>query len=119
MKKVNIAEKLGLFSELWTPKVLAQVNGVQVRLAKLHGEFPWHEHPHEDELFLVLDGCLRLEFRDGDLLLEAGELAVVPRGVEHRPSADEETHVLLVEPASTVNTGSMRNERTLEVLEWI
>lgn len=119
MKKVNLAEKFELFTELWTPKVVGQVNDMQVRVAKLHGEFPWHTHEHEDELFLVVKGRLRLEFRDRQVLLEPGEFLIVPRGVEHRPIADEEAHVVLIEPASTLNTGNVRNERTVEELEWI
>lgn len=119
MKKVNLREKLGLFAEHWSPKVVGQVNEVQVKVAKLAGEFPWHVHDEEDELFLVVKGRLRLEFRDRVIVLDEGELVVVPRGTEHRPVADEEVHVVLVEPATTLNTGNARNEHTVDAPEWI
>ena len=114
MQKVNLAEKLGLFSEQWSPKVVATVNDTAVKLVKFQGEFVWHHHDAEDELFLVLAGRLTMQFRDREVVLEPGELIVVPRGVEHRPVATEEAHVLLVEPATTLNTGNVRNERTVE-----
>lgn len=114
MEKVNLAEKLSLFDELWSPKVVAELNGQQVRLVKVKGEFVWHHHDDEDELFLVLRGRLKMELRDRDAWLEEGELLVVPRGVEHRPVAEEEVHLLLFEPATTLNTGNVRNERTVE-----
>jgi len=117
MEKVNIAQKLSLFQEHYTPKLVAELNGQAVKLAKLQGPFIWHHHDDEDELFLVIKGRLRMELRDGDIILEEGEMLVVPRGVEHRPSAEEETHVLLFEPATTLNTGNLRNERTVEQLE--
>lgn len=119
MHKVNLREKFDRFDELWSPKLVGQVNDVQVKVAKLHGDFPWHVHEGEDELFLVVKGRLRLQFRHGEVMLEEGEFLIVPRGVEHRPVADAEAHVLLVEPASTLNTGNVRNERTVEDLEWI
>ncbi|HEX8071839.1 MAG TPA: cupin domain-containing protein [Pyrinomonadaceae bacterium] len=105
MEKVNLKEKLALFSEHWRPKIVGELNGQQVRLAKLKGAFVWHKHDAEDELFLVLAGRLRLEFRDRAVWLDVGEFLIVPRGVEHRPVADEEASVLLFEPASVVNTG--------------
>ncbi len=114
MQKVNLAEKLGLFSDPWSPRIVATVNDTAVKLVKLQGEFVWHQHEAEDELFLVLYGRLTMQFRDGDEVLEPGELIVVPRGVEHRPVAPEEVHVLLVEPATTLNTGNVRNDRTVE-----
>ncbi len=114
MDKINLARKLALFSEHWSPKVVADVNDCQVKLAKLQGEFVWHRHEQEDELFLVLAGRLRLEFRDRQVWLEPGELIVVPRGVEHRPVAEQEAHVLLVEPRTTLNTGDVREARTVE-----
>lgn len=119
MLKVNLSEKFRQFSELWTPKVVGRVNDTHVKLAKLHGEFTWHAHENEDELFLVVKGRLRLQFRDRETVLEEGEFLIVPRGVEHRPVADEEAHVLLVEPATTVNTGNVVNERTVRRLDWI
>jgi mannose-6-phosphate isomerase-like protein (cupin superfamily) len=115
--KVNLAEKFSRFSAHWAPKVVGELNGQQVRLAKLLGPFVWHHHEHEDELFLVVKGRLRVEFRERTVELEEGELLIVPRGVEHRPVAEEEVHVLLFEPASTLNTGNTREERTAEHLE--
>lgn len=118
MEKVNIEEKPSLFDEHWKPKVVGEVNGQHVKLVKLSGEFVWHHHDDEDEMFMVIEGELRMEFRDRDVLVEPGEFIVVPRGVEHRPVADEETHVMLFEPASTVNTGNVESERTVEA-EWV
>jgi len=115
--KVDLAAKLALFSEHWSPKIVAELNGQQVKLVKLRGEFVWHQHEQEDELFLVLEGRLRMQFRDREVVLGPGELIVVPRGVEHRPCADEEVHVLLFEPASTLNTGDVVNERTVRELD--
>ncbi|RPJ83692.1 MAG: cupin domain-containing protein [Acidobacteria bacterium] len=117
--RVNLKEKLSLFSEHWSPKIVAELNGQHVKLVKLLGEFVWHSHEREDELFLVLAGRLRLEFRDGEVALEEGEMVVVPAGVEHRPVADEEVSVLLFEPASTLNTGNVENERTHRELDRI
>ena len=114
MEKINLVEKLGLIREHWSPKIVAELNGQEVKLVKLRGAFEWHHHDHEDELFLVVRGTLRMEMRDRTVILEEGELFVVPRGVEHRPVADGEAHVLLFEPAGTVNTGNLRNERTVE-----
>ncbi|MCZ6558082.1 MAG: cupin domain-containing protein [SAR324 cluster bacterium] len=118
MEKVNLAEKFSRFEEHWRPKIVGEVNDVHVKLVKLQGEFMWHQHEREDELFLVIKGRLQIKLRDGDLWLEPGELAVIPRGVEHCPVADEEAHVLLLEPKSTVNTGNLANERT-SAAEWI
>lgn len=119
MEKVNLAVKLSRFDETWSPRIVAELNGQHVKLAKLSGEFVWHRHDHEDELFLVLKGRLTLCFRDRDVVLEPGELIVVPRGVEHLPVASEDTHVLLFEPAGTLNTGNVRDERTVERPERI
>jgi mannose-6-phosphate isomerase-like protein (cupin superfamily) len=119
MDKVNLAEKLGRFTEQWSPKIVAELNGQQVKLVKFLGEFVWHKHDTEDELFLVVKGRFRMEFRDRHVWIEEGELIVVPRGVEHRPVAETEAHVLLFEPATTLNTGDQRNERTLDHLERI
>jgi mannose-6-phosphate isomerase-like protein (cupin superfamily) len=118
-RKVNLAAKLALFEEHWSPRVVAELNGQQVKLVKLRGEFVWHHHEDEDELFLVLSGHLRMDFRDRHELLGPGDLIVVPRGVEHRPCADEEVAVLLFEPASTRNTGNVVNERTVDNLERV
>ncbi|MCP3102529.1 cupin domain-containing protein [Myxococcus sp. K15C18031901] len=112
--KVNLAQKLALFSEHWSPRVVGELNGQHVRLAKLLGPFTWHHHEAEDELFLVLHGRLRMELRERVVDVEPGEFIIIPRGVEHRPVADEEVHVLLFEPASTLNTGNVREERTVE-----
>ncbi len=117
MEPINLAAKLSLFSDHWSPKVVAELNGQQVKVVKFMGEFLWHRHEREDELFLVLGGRLRMEFRDRTVWLEPGELIVVPRGVEHRPCADEEVHVLLFEPITTLNTGNVVNERTVRELE--
>jgi mannose-6-phosphate isomerase-like protein (cupin superfamily) len=110
LDKVNLAEAFATFHEHWSPRIAGELNGQHVRLVKLLGEFVWHHHDHEDEMFLVVKGRLRLEFRDRDVWLAEGEFLVVPRGVEHRPVADEEAHVLLFEPASTRNTGNVLDE---------
>lgn len=117
LDKVSLAEKFALFSEPWSPKVVAELNGQLVKLVKLRGAFVWHHHEHEDEMFLVHRGRFRMEFRDRVVELAAGDFLVVPRGVEHRPVADEEAEVVLFEPATVLNTGNVRNERTVETLE--
>jgi mannose-6-phosphate isomerase-like protein (cupin superfamily) len=113
MEKVNLTEKLALFHEHWSPKIVGELNGQHVKLVKFVGEFVWHKHDHEDELFLVVKGRFRMDFRDREVQLEEGEFLIVPRGVEHRPVAEEEVHVLLFEPATTLNTGDVRDERTV------
>jgi mannose-6-phosphate isomerase-like protein (cupin superfamily) len=115
---VNLAEKLSIITDYWSPKIVASVNGVHVKLVKLKGEFVWHAHEAEDELFLVVEGTLRMQFRDREVTLGRGECLLVPHGTEHRPVADDEAHVLLVEPATTVNTGSAGGERTREA-DWL
>jgi mannose-6-phosphate isomerase-like protein (cupin superfamily) len=116
--KINLAAQLARFEDHWNPRVIADLNGQQVKLVKLSGEFVWHHHDEEDELFLILNGRLRMEFRDRTVELGEGELIVVPRGVEHRPvAADGEVSLMLFEPASTLNTGNVQNERTVAVLE--
>jgi mannose-6-phosphate isomerase-like protein (cupin superfamily) len=117
MQKINLAEKLASFSDHWTPKIVGELNGQHVKLAKFAGEFVWHHHEHEDELFLVVQGRFRMELRDRTIELEPGEMLIVPRGVEHRPVADEEVAVLLFEPAGTLNTGNVRGARTVDHLE--
>ena len=117
MHKVTLSEAFARFSEHWQPKIVGELNGQQVKVAKFQGPFIWHSHEHEDELFLVVRGRFRMELRGRAIDLEAGELLVVPRGVEHRPVADEEVEVLLFEPAGTLNTGNVRTERTVEQLE--
>ena len=119
MEKVNVAEKFKQIREYWKPYIAAELNGQHVKLVKLKREFVWHHHENEDEMFLVMKGRFRLELQDRHVWLEEGEFIVVPRGVKHRPVAEEEAHVLLFEPASTVNTGNVRDERTLERLERI
>jgi mannose-6-phosphate isomerase-like protein (cupin superfamily) len=117
---VDLGEKLASFSDTWSPRIVAELNGQQVKLAKLDGEFVWHRHEAEDELFLVVAGRLRMRFRGGEAVLGPGQMIVVPRGVEHLPVAEDgECHVLLFEPASTLNTGDVRDERTVERLERI
>jgi mannose-6-phosphate isomerase-like protein (cupin superfamily) len=118
MEKVNLTQKLALFSERWSPKIVGEVNDVHVKLAKLQGEFVWHSHDAEDELFLVLRGRLRILFRDREVVLEPNEFIVVPRGTEHCPVAEEEVHVLLLEPKSTLNTGDAGGDRT-QAAEWV
>jgi len=110
--KVNLAEKLAAFTEHWSPRTVAELNDYDIRLVKLEGPFVWHAHPETDELFLVLSGQLRIELRDGAVELGPGELYVVPKGVEHRPVAEREVHVMLVEPSATVNTGNAGGART-------
>ncbi len=119
VEKISLREKLSKFDDLWSPKIIADLNGQQVKLAKLSGEFTWHFHETEDELFLVLGGTLRILFRDGELSLNEGELCVIPRGVEHKPVASAEVQVMLFEPASTLNTGNVRDRRTHDRLERI
>ncbi len=119
MDVVDLSERLSRFSSHWDPKIVAELNGQHVKLAKLLGPFVWHRHETEDELFLVLRGTLTMEFRDRTLTLREGQLVVVPRGVEHRPVAEEEVHVLLFEPASTLNTGDAGGPMTVPSPERI
>lgn len=116
---MNLADKLGRFSELWSPRVVAEVNDYQVKLVKIEGEFVWHAHEVTDEAFLVLAGSMRIEFRDGISHLSEGELCVVPKGTEHRPCADEECHVLLIEPRGVVNTGDTGSELRAANDVWV
>jgi mannose-6-phosphate isomerase-like protein (cupin superfamily) len=118
MEKVNLAEKLALIHEYYKPKIVAELNDSYVKLAKLKGEFLWHRHETEDELFLVLEGTLLVKFRDGEVSVKPGELIVIPRGVEHFPVAAEEVRLIWLSPKSTVNTGNIQSERTA-ALEWI
>lgn len=117
MEKVNITEKLKLFNDHWNPRIIGELNGQHVKAVKLKGEFVWHHHDHEDELFLVVKGVLKMEFRDKIEIINPGEFIIVPHGVEHKPVADEEVEILLFEPASTLNTGNIKNERTRANLE--
>lgn len=119
MEKVSVHEKLKLFDDRWHPRIIAGLNGQHVKVAKLEGTFVWHRHDDEDEMFFVLKGRMHIEFRDGRVVLEEGDLCVVPRGVEHRPAADSECHVLLFEPAGTLNTGNVKDDLTVEAPERI
>jgi mannose-6-phosphate isomerase-like protein (cupin superfamily) len=113
IERVNLREKLSLFDTHWDPKIVGELNGQHVKLVKFQGEFVWHHHEHEDEMFLVVKGRFTMEFRDGQVPLDEGEFLIVPRGVEHRPVARDEVHVLLFEPATTLNTGNVVSERTI------
>src|SRR5437879_2255468 len=119
MDKVNLAEKFGLINEYWSPKIAGEVNYFYVKLVNVKGEFVWHQHETEDELFLVVKGNLLIRLRDLDVLLRQGEFFVVPKGVEHLPVAEEEAHILLLEPKTVLNTGNVQNERTKAQLEWV
>jgi mannose-6-phosphate isomerase-like protein (cupin superfamily) len=119
MDKTNLSHKFSLFQDFWSPKVVGEINESLVKLAKLKGEFVWHHHENEDEMFLVVKGSLLMRFRDRDVRLEEGEFIIVPRGVEHLPIAEEEAHVLLLEPKTTLNTGNLTNERTVAELEQV
>ena len=119
MEKVNLNEKFGLFEEHWSPKIAGEVNDTYVKLVKFKGEFVWHHHDVEDEMFLVVKGNLLIKFRDRDMHLKEGEFVIIPHGVEHMPVAEDEVHVILLEPKSTLNTGNVKNDRTLEELQRI
>jgi len=119
MEKINLAEKLASFSSHWKPKIVGELNDQHVKLVKFQGPFVWHHHEAEDEMFLVVKGTLDMEFRERTVSVGEGEFIIVPRGVEHRPVAEEEAHVLLFEPASTLNTGNVQNERTVKEPERI
>jgi len=118
MQTINISQKFGLFNEYWKPRIVGELNDSHVKLAKLKGEFVWHQHKNEDEMFLVVKGKLLIKLRDRDLWLNEGEFVIIPKGVEHCPVAEEEVQVLLLEPKSTLNMGDQQNERTVEA-QWI
>ena len=117
MEKVNLNQKLSLFSENWNPKIVGELNGQHVKLAKLKGEFVWHKHEHEDELFFVAKGILKMELWDKTITINENEFLIVPKGVEHKPVADEEVHIMLFEPATTLNTGDAGGNLTKHILE--
>jgi len=119
LQKVNIVEKLGLFQEHWSPKIVGEVENCQVKLVKFQGEFVWHSHADEDEMFLVVAGSFVMKLRDGDIPLSAGEFLIVPKGTEHMPVAEEEVHVLLFEPSTTLNTGNAVSDKSVAELERI
>lgn len=123
MNKIKLSDKLALFDDYWNPRVVSELNGQLIKLVKFKGPFTWHHHENEDELFMTIKGRFRMEFREGDqeraVWIDEGELIVVPRGIEHRPVADEEAEVMLFEPASTLNTGNVKNQLTRPKLEQI
>ncbi len=119
MDKINLLEKFSLFSEHWSPKIIGELNGQQVKLGKFQGEFVWHKHENEDEAFFVMKGSFNMELRDKTIVLNEGDMLVVPKGVEHRPVAENEVWVMMFEPATTLNTGNVINEKTKTVLEKI
>lgn len=119
MDPINLSKKFSLFSEHWSPRIIGELNDSYVKLAKVKGEFDWHHHDQEDELFLVVKGRLLMKFRDKDVEVNEGEIIIVPRGVDHKPVAPAETQILLLEPKTTLNTGNIENERTRKNLEWI
>jgi len=119
MEKVNILQKLSLFSDYWNPRIVGELNGQQVKLAKFQGEFVWHKHDNEDELFYVIKGNFRMEFRDKTIQLNENDFLIVPKGVEHRPVADEEVSIMLFEPSTTLNTGDAESDLTRKNLDHI
>ena len=116
---INFEDKFDLFTEQWSPKIIAQMNDYHFKIAKIQGEFIWHSHPETDEVFIVLHGKMRIELREGAINLRAGEMCVIPKAVEHKPVAEEECRILMVELAGTVNTGDARGDLTIEDTEWI
>jgi mannose-6-phosphate isomerase-like protein (cupin superfamily) len=119
VEKVNVEQKFDLFNDYWSPKIAAELNDSYIKLAKFKGEFVWHHHENEDELFLVTKGQLLIRLRDGDVRIGPGEFVVIPRGVEHMPVAEDEVHVILIEPKTTLNTGNVVGEKTVEHLEKV
>jgi mannose-6-phosphate isomerase-like protein (cupin superfamily) len=119
MKPINISEKLTLFNEHWTPKKIGELNGQQILLAKLKGEFIWHQHENEDELFIVIKGSLKIEFHDKTIVLNEGEMYIIPKGVEHKPIAEKEVHVMLFEPLAIKHTGNVISDRTVDTFQTI
>lgn len=120
IKKISVSEKLSLFSDYWNPRIVGELNGQHIKLVKAQGEFDWHKHDHEDEMFLVIKGSFYMELRDEKILIREGEFIIIPKGTEHRPVAEKEVHVMLFEPASTINTGDHQSsELTQKKKEWI
>jgi mannose-6-phosphate isomerase-like protein (cupin superfamily) len=120
IQKVNISEKLGLFKDHWNPRIIGELNGQHIKLAKFQGEFIWHKHDNEDEMFLVLEGSFKMHLRDKTIEINKGEFVIIPKGIEHKPSAENEVHIMLFEPASTLNTGNhSESELTKKNLDWI
>ena len=118
-RPINLAEKFGLFTEQWSPRVVAALNDYQIKVVRIEGDFVWHDHPETDEAFFVIEGELRIDFRDGYVILGPGEMVVVPKGVEHKPYAAREVKLMLIEPSGTVNTGDAGGERTAENDVWV
>ena len=116
---INFSNKFSLFSELWSPKIIAQMNDYHFKIAKIHGEFVWHSHPETDEAFIVIRGKMQIQFEEGAVNLKAGEMFVIPKGIEHKPIAKEECHILMIELAGTLNTGDAGGQRTIEKTVWI
>lgn len=119
MDKVNLSQKFKLFDQYWTPKIVGELNAQYIKLVKVRGEFVWHKHDNEDELFLVVKGSLTIKLRDRDIELNEGEFYIVPKGIDHKPFAEKEAHILVFEPKSTQHTGDVKSELTVEKLEWI
>jgi len=119
MEKINLKQKFSLFQDRWSPKIIGELNGQYVKLAKMKGEFEWHHHDDEDELFLVVKGSFRMKLREGDIVVREGEIIIIPKGLEHCPVAEEEAEILLFEPKSTLHTGNVRSERTVDKLTWV
>ncbi len=119
MEKINIAKKFKLFQDYWNPRIVGELNNQYIKLVKLKGKFVWHKHDNEDEMFLVIRGKLKIEYRNSSVILNDGEFVIIPKGVEHKPVAEEEVQVLLFEPSTTLNTGNIKNEKTVLKLEWI
>lgn len=119
MQKVDLKQKLNLFNEYWSPKIVGDLNDSHVKLAKFKGEFVWHKHDNEDELFFIIKGTLLIKFRDQDVTLQEGEFLIIPKGIEHQPIAKEEVHVMLIEPKSTLNTGNVQDALTRQTLDRI
>jgi mannose-6-phosphate isomerase-like protein (cupin superfamily) len=119
MEKINLSQKLSLIKEHWSPKIIGEVNDVFIKLVKFQGEFVWHLHDAEDEMFFVVKGQMVMKLRSGDIVLEEGECIIIPKGVEHMPAADKEVYVMLIEPKSTLNTGNVQSERTVKKLDRI
>ena len=119
MKAINVIEKFGLFNDHWNPKIIGELNSQEVKLAKLKGEFVWHNHQEEDELFFIIKGTLIIEFKENTVELNQGEMLIVPKGVDHRPIAVEEVWIMLFEPANTKHTGNVKHQLTVEKYEWI
>lgn len=117
--KINLQKKFALFNEQWTPKIVGQLNGDHIKIAKIQGEFEWHHHDNTDELFLVVQGAMLMHFRDKTVIVNEGEMIVVPQGVEHKPEAPEECHILMIERAGTLNTGNAESDRTVAEPDWI